>query len=113
MIELSRRNIALSASLLAAGGLLYGVGPSEASKQLISFTAAKESFSKLLVELIDISERDFQIKYSPDQRTDIENRTWNGVQQILSVHYAAEETPPELRKKHLKHAAQNTPPSPR
>jgi hypothetical protein len=111
MTKFSRRQIGLSVGLIAAGGLISGVVPTEASRQMISFVAAKESFNKLLVEMVANSEKDFGVKYTPEQRTDIENRTWDGVQQVLSAYYVAEETPPELRK--LKHTGLLMPTGPR
>jgi hypothetical protein len=98
MSILSRRNALLgSVSLVAilCGALLYVQGGSSTTtlqfsdkeKPGISFYEVKKAVDPYVDSLIERSEKDFKIKYTPADRERIHTRVWDKVRLVFSEVY--------------------------
>jgi hypothetical protein len=93
-----------SASTMAVAAAVYATpfvsklgAQTSPTPPVISFAKAKGSFLASLKESMAVAQKELDVKYTPEQFEDIQNRTWDSAQVILSRHYEASETPKELQ----------------
>jgi hypothetical protein len=92
--------LASVSALVIAGAVICGhVGlgktvlqfSDDPKKPEISFTEVQNSVDPYVDSLINRSERDFQIKYSPEDRKRIHTRVWDRVRLVFSDVYNNED----------------------
>jgi hypothetical protein len=104
MFSKTRRRVlwgSVSAATVAAAvyatPFVSRLGAQSKPRPVISFAEARGRFLNSLKDSMVMAQKELDIKYTPEQMEDIQNRAWDSAQVILSKYYDASETPKELQ----------------
>lgn len=106
MGRISRRSVLLASCSAAALGSLFYVSSSLGvvapdffhgirEKKLASFSEARGMIKSIVDQEMGLSQRDFDVKYSPADATRIHTRVWDQTQYALSEYYEPIEKTPQ------------------